>query len=258
MEALKADLLERTGQHSRSRLLTERLLSSRELTGGDRAACELVMARLDWDTSDVDSAIVRLQRSISLATKAGDLDRRFWSELRLMSLLCDKLGPESAAPLVSELRNTTTALGDAIAIAALHVFIGQMEAKRGLFVNAHRHLRLGRQALNKSPNLWLEATLESVKLGISLVFSNIEAGIKQGEAALCLGEQSGAMSPTVSSLGNLGNLYFTMGRLDEATEYEERAIALVPPRRGTTCRMHREPCSCPPRKGRFNRVPSLT
>jgi hydrogenase-4 transcriptional activator len=228
LESVKADLLERTGQYSRSRTVAERLLNSRDLNPSDRAACELVMARLDWDQSDVDSAIVRLQRSISIASKSGDLERRFWSELRLMSLLCDKLGPEGTVPLISELRQTSTSLGDPTAIAALHVFIGQMEAKRGLFVNARRHLRLGKQTLAKSPNLWLEATLESVMLGISILFCNIDAGIKAGEAALALGEQSGATSPTVSSLGNLGNLYFSMGRFEEATSFQERAMALVP------------------------------
>ncbi len=227
-DLLNADLLERTGRFAQSRTLAESVSRSRDLTAADRSACELVLARLEWEHANTDSVIVHLQRSIALASQVGDLERLCWSQLKLLLVLSDRSGPDAVSPLFAELRANATKLGHAQVTAALHIFIGQMEARRGLLGNAQRHTRLGQQSLIAVPNLWLEATAENTHLGISLMLSDVDAAVTHGRRCLQLAEESGAVSARAGAVGNLGNVFFLLGRFDESVDYHQRAIALVP------------------------------
>src|SRR5262249_32254427 len=139
-DVLRGELLIMTGQHSQARALLESLLKSKELNSSGRSACELGLGRLDWEVGRSDSAINHLQRAIRIAKEAGDLERLCWSQLRLALIVSDRSGPEAAAPLITELRSNATKLGDRRVVAAVHIFIGEMEAKRGLHKGAQRHL----------------------------------------------------------------------------------------------------------------------
>jgi tetratricopeptide (TPR) repeat protein len=227
VDVLRAQLLERTGKYSSSRSLIDSLFRMKDLSHGDRSTCELVVARLDWDSADIDRAIFHLQRSIEAAKQSDELERICWPQLRLLWMLRDKAGVESTSALFAELRGNATKLGDATVLSALHVFLGQMEAQRGLFASARRHTRIGLQLLSGTPNLWLEATAENIHFGISVLLSDFETGLKQGQRALRLAEESGAASTIGTSLGNLGNLYYLVGHFDEAIDYHQRALALV-------------------------------
>jgi tetratricopeptide (TPR) repeat protein len=226
-DVLRAQLLERTGKYVQSKALIGTLVKMKDLSPRDRSACELVSARLAWDGAEIDSAIVHLQRSIEFGKRAGDLERVCWAQLRLVSMLRDTSGVEAVAVLIAELRANSTKLGQASVLAAVHIFIGQMEAQRGLFASARRHVQIGLRILVTKPNLWLEATAENVNFGISVLLSDLDAGLIQGKRALHLAESSGAASTIGTSLGNLGNLYYLLGHFDEAVDYHQRALALV-------------------------------
>src|ERR1700674_2839831 len=80
-DVLNAELLERTGRFTQSRALTVLVLRTRDLTPADRSACELILARLEWESANSESEIVHLQRSITFASQAGDLECTCWSQL---------------------------------------------------------------------------------------------------------------------------------------------------------------------------------
>ena len=227
-DLLNAELLERTGRFAQSRALAMLMLRTRDLTPGDRSACELILARLEWESANADSEIVHLQRSIAFASQAGDLERTCWSQLRLLLILSDRSGPDAVTALLSELRLNATRLGHPQVMAALHIFLGQMEARRGLLRNAQRHTRLGKHGLIAAPNLWLEATLENTYLCMSLMLSDVDTAVSHGHRCLHLAEESGAASVRTSALGNLGNVSYLLGRFDESVDYHERAIAVLP------------------------------
>src|SRR5438552_181618 len=94
-DVLRAELLERVGRLGQSRVLTEGLLKARDLGAADRAAVELTVGRLDWEDGNRDTAITHIQRSAALAVQAGDLERECWSQIRLVSILSDRSGPDA-------------------------------------------------------------------------------------------------------------------------------------------------------------------
>jgi DNA-binding NtrC family response regulator/tetratricopeptide (TPR) repeat protein len=227
-DVLRGELLVMTGRQGPARTLVESLLKSRELASSERSACEFALGRLDWEAGDSDSAIHHLQRSIRFAKEAGDLERLCWSQLRLALIIADRSGPDAAAPLVSELRSNATKLGDRRVVAAVHIFIGEMEAKRGLLQGARRHIRIGREMLSTAPNLWLEALVDNVQLGISVMLLDFDGVLQRGQRVLDMTEESGALSSRRSCLANLGNLMYLMGEFDKAVEYFNRAITALP------------------------------
>lgn len=74
-DVLRAQLLERTGRYAHSRSLLTTILATRDLSPADRSTCELVLARLEWDSAKIDAAETHLQRSIQNAKQAQDLQR---------------------------------------------------------------------------------------------------------------------------------------------------------------------------------------
>src|SRR5437879_2375368 len=78
VDVLRADLLERTGRHGASRDLTNSLVRRKDLPANYRSTCEFVLGRLDWNGGDNDSAVVHLQKSVSLAKQSSDLERLCW------------------------------------------------------------------------------------------------------------------------------------------------------------------------------------
>src|SRR2546427_7219454 len=123
-DTLRAELLEKVGNHGQSLALAERILKSQDLSASNRSACELVVGRIKWESGDTETSIIHLQRSLSIAKQTGDLERTCWVQLRLLIALADRSGPDDTAPLLAELRANTIKLGDRQLSAALHVFVG--------------------------------------------------------------------------------------------------------------------------------------
>ena len=147
MGVLRAELLERTGAYLQSRLIAERLLASRGLSVSHQARCEFVLGIVDWGSGNTEEATVHFQRAVARSQAAGDLQRLCWAQLRLMVVLADRTGASGAAPILDAVRSNTTRLGDPTVTAALHIFIGELEAKRGFIHSAKRHTSLGQRLL---------------------------------------------------------------------------------------------------------------
>ena len=227
-EVLRADLLEQVGRHGESRALVQRLLKSKQLTATDHSICESVLGRIEGEEGSTSSAIVHLQRALSFAIEAKDLRLTCWSQLRLFIALANGSGPNSATPLLAELRANAIKLGDPQISAALHIYVGETEAKRGFLKRALWHTRMGQQLLSAAPNVWLEATAENAQICIAVLRSDAHAGMKHAHEGLGLSEQSGRAAGRRALLGNLGNVLFLLGRFDEAVDYFNGAIATLP------------------------------
>jgi len=225
---LKAELLERLGQNSQAHRLAEAALQSKDLSAADRASCECVIGKALLEQGDVDSALGHLQRSASMAQHSNDSRQLCWSQLALLVLVADRSGPDAARPLLADLRRTATKLGDPRATVALHLHVGELEAKRGLFDNALRHIAIGRRLLQSAPNLWLEAFAENALLGIGILRSEFQTAHRHGQRAVDLAERSGVAIVWRACLGNLGTLYYATGEFERAVEFLERAGRTLP------------------------------
>jgi tetratricopeptide (TPR) repeat protein len=233
-EVLRAELLERAGRFGQARVILQSLTKLKDLTEVEQSSCEFVLGKIEWEEGLTESALARLQRSVQLATAVGDLRRRCWPSMLLMVLLCDRSGPDAVVPILSELRSDATKLGEPRVLAALHSFIGQMEAKRGLVTSALRHVQLSQQILAAAPNSWIEAQLEFTRTNISVLVSDYGAALRYGRHAVELAEHSGGAACTRTCLGNLGFVLYSLGQFDEAVDCLERAIAILPSPARTT------------------------
>ena len=145
-----------------------------------------------------------------------------------MLSVADRSGPDSAVPILAQIRTNAVKLGDPQVSAALHIFVGEMEAKRGLVQNAQRHAILGQKLLGDAPNLWLETRAEITLVAVAIMRTDLHEGTRHGQRALQLAEQCGSATLRRACLGNLGNLYYLIGRFKEAVEHLEAAHAVLP------------------------------
>ena len=229
-EVLRAELLERLGEHSAARTSAEQLLRSRKLTAGERSACTLILARAEAAEGHFDAAVVYLQRAVTLAVSTGDFERACWAQLRLLVLLSERSGTEAILPLLAELRANAGRTGNAAIMAALHVFVAQTEAKRGLTSNAKRHLRIAAHLLRESPNAWLEATVKQIQTAIAIIRADFDEALNQASAGVELAELCGASNICAVSLANLAKVLFLTGDYGRALQYYDRALERLPPR----------------------------
>src|SRR5207247_982628 len=102
--------------------------------------CDYVISHIFREQGDTAAAIARLQHAASSARDAGDLELLSRAQLKLFLIVADLSGSDAAAPILAELRRLTARLGIPETTAAVHVFVAQIEASKGLFHSAQRHL----------------------------------------------------------------------------------------------------------------------
>lgn len=227
-EILRVELLERTGRYTQSRVLIDRLTKTRSLSARHKSLCEFCLGLIDWDEGHSAASIAHFNRSLEQAVFAGDLVRICWAQLRLMVIMASRSTATATTESLAEVRRNVVRVGEPAISAALHILLGEMEAKRGLLRNAKRHTDLGRRLLSGTTNLWLESVAENNYVAICLMRTELMEGLAHAERARVLAEESGAAAMQRAALANLGNLHYSLGNLSKAVEYFEMASRFLP------------------------------
>ena len=227
-EALRVEVLERTGRYGHSRAIADRLLRTSGLGPKPRSICELALGNIELDDGNVQPALARFQRALSCSEAAGDLRRVAWCQLRMIPLIAEIAGQQAVASLLARARGSTTRLGDPVFSAALHLTMSELEAKRGLLQGATRHLRIGSSLLSRGQNIWLEAVAENVRTALAIMSSDYEEALRCGQRALALSDESGAAAMKRATLSNVGSIFYRMGKFGEAVDYFQRALSCLP------------------------------
>ncbi|MCC7415502.1 MAG: sigma 54-interacting transcriptional regulator [Acidobacteria bacterium] len=228
IEVIRAELYELVGLLADAKKIATRILQSKPSSVGVRAACEYVLAKVHLDQGDTAKAIAGFQRAVSFADNGRDLDRGFWARLRLLNIFAERSAPEPMGALLSEVRSMAVRSGNPQALAALHIYVGQNDAKRGLLRTSRKHTLLGQALLKASPNIWLNSIAEITLMAVSIMANDFTEGLMHGHTALAYAEEAGAATALRASLGNLGNVLLGVGRFDEAFRHFDRALAILP------------------------------
>ncbi len=223
-EVLRAELLEAIGQQSRAMAIAASLLRVRQLKTGEKSVCEFVVGKILVDEGNVSEGMEHLQRSASHAREAKADDRLFAAQLKLMSVISERSGPGAAAALFAEARHLAIKLGDPHVTAQLHLYVAEMEAKRGLLENARRHSAIARRLLATSPNAYLEAFCGNLELAICVLLSQFEIAESSGDKAAKSANESGVAKLRRAVLNNMASLFCDSGQFERATEYFESAL----------------------------------
>ena len=112
---------------------------------------------------------------------------------------------------MASVRRNVSCAGSPTLTAALHLIVADVDGKHGLFGKSRRHLALAHSILAKYPNVWLSGWAENTLLALSILQSDFTSAMSHGEAALALGNESGAVSVIRSALANLGWVHYTIG-----------------------------------------------
>src|SRR5262252_612013 len=227
-QVMRAELLERVGRYREAYRLAAELLSSEKLTAGERSACHLVVGRVDSVEGKVHSATASFQRAITEAESANDTARAFWARLRLFVTVSEQAGPDAAVSMLPTLRTTGAKTGDVTVLAALHLFVAQAEAKRGLVRPAARHLQLARPLIENLRNDWLQATLEHLETAVATLRGRLAEALAHGLLALRFSERTGAALGIATAHGNLANLFLLSGKFADAADHQNLASIRLP------------------------------
>src|SRR4051812_6601090 len=227
-EVLHAELLERVGRYADARRVAETLLKSRKLTPSERSACHLVVGRVDSTDGNVQGTLANFQRAVSFAEIADDPDRSFWAQLRLFITVSEQSGPDAASAMLPTLRGTAAKTGDATVLAALHLFVAQAEAKRGLVRPAVRHLALARPLIEMADNQWLHATAEHLATALATLRGDLAGALDHAQLALRFAESTGAGFGIATAHGNLANIFLLTGNYTAAVNHQEIALGMLP------------------------------
>jgi transcriptional regulator with PAS, ATPase and Fis domain/tetratricopeptide (TPR) repeat protein len=224
----RASLLERLGRLGQSRSVALSVLETKNIAPATRAKCELILGRIEREGGATTDAIERLQKASALAELSNDLECFCWANMILMVIVSQRCGFEAAMPLLNRARTAATRLGDPQLTAALHMYVGQIEARRGFLNRAARHAALALEILMADPNTAIEAMIHNTRLGVAILRSEFETARQSGDLAVIAATTSRFAASLRASLGNMGNLCYATGDFDKAIDYFERAIATLP------------------------------
>src|SRR5262249_37321687 len=139
----------------------------------------------------VDDALQHFQTAEALSERAGDPEWRFWALVGMVRIVSQRLGRDSAAPILSAARAAATRRADPQVTAALHAFVGEIEGKAGLFTSAERHSVLALELLSGAPNAWLESVARNTRLIVALFRGDLSLASEIAESTLELVFESG-------------------------------------------------------------------
>src|SRR5262249_53612594 len=201
------------------------LLRSRHLNSGERSGCCLVLARVESTAGRTDSSITWLQRAVSLAQQEHDHDRMCWAKLRLLTRVAEHSGFAAASVLLRDLRMSAMQTGDPAILAAVHLYVAQTEAKRGLLASPRKHVHLALTHLKASPNVWLEAMVSHIETAIAIIGVDFTSALVHATRAVELAEQSGVADMITACVGTLAHVHSVTGDFASAVrllEWSER------------------------------------
>lgn len=222
-ELTRADLYEKMGNSVKAQSSIEAVLSARGLSDAERGRAELIRARLFANIGDFDSERQHLQKSVLYSERARDLPSTCMAQLYLLAQAADRAGLESARSISQEVRKNVTRLGDPVITAALHIFIAEIDGKRGLLTSADNHTRIAQRLLRSHPHLWWESWVHNNLLAIAVLQSDFDTALEHGTKALSCSLECGAVALVRRCLGNLGRLHLMRGHFDVALDHLERA-----------------------------------
>ena len=146
----RAELLTSLGDIDQALAIIQGLPRAGTLNEAEKSHAELILSRIATESGDLDAELRHLQRSITHAERAGERRQACTARMWLLGLVADLSGFGPASPIGAKLRADVSVLGEPVMTSALHVFIGELDAKRGLLAGASHHTRLAERLLQSS------------------------------------------------------------------------------------------------------------
>lgn len=179
------------------------------------ARTKLLLSSILFDGGDVLASIALLRSSPGASADRDAVELRL--ELALASLGKESQfqSPEETLPSLARARQLAATVGSAYAIGSLHLAVARIEAMRGLYGSARRHLELCRHLLAGSSDS-RQAAVQSVISALEGNSGNLAAAEQAAESGRVASDRAGHIGLRASSLANLGSVMVLRGRSEAA------------------------------------------
>jgi transcriptional regulator with AAA-type ATPase domain/tetratricopeptide (TPR) repeat protein len=216
---MKAEILDRVGKPLEAARMAKQALRQDGLHPSIESRYLTVLGNIELEQGRAQESVRWLQSSVTIAKQGKCIEQLCWAELRLLTSLFEVSPSEASAGILREVRKHVAQLGDPFVSAALHVFVSEVEAKRGAFGTAAKHLRVARSLLDRFENIWLNGMTAIADFCVAYLSSDLDTAHAHAERALHTVRTSGHARTRLAALINLGHIYVRKGNSQVATRY---------------------------------------
>jgi DNA-binding NtrC family response regulator/tetratricopeptide (TPR) repeat protein len=225
--AVLADGLQRVGDNDRAEAIVLRVLQTRLTPGQVNARCHFVLANINRDRGNTSQSVEHLQIAATLA--ASDLELSAWIHLRLVVVLAELSGAETAMARIDDVKRALTRFGDPRPFAALHLWLVEIEGSRGNLDTARQHLKAADSLLSTVDDVWLRGYLAINSSALHYYSAEISEAKRWAEVATACAQKSGHRATVRAANTNLGNIQFSLGNDLYAEQCFETALGCCEP-----------------------------
>jgi DNA-binding NtrC family response regulator len=184
----------------------------------------LIQGMAAFDSGRVRDSLLILEKSREVAEHSAP-GNRFQTCIALFSRIAQFQSPEEAVGLLAEVRQSAHKTGTASSIGSLHLVVARLEAIRGQFVSARRHLEIGRRLLAGSSQT-VHASVHLVDAGLEAYSGNLVRAKGSANKGLAIAQLHSLKPLQAGCLTNLAYVLLLSGIPKPATELLQAAIAL--------------------------------
>jgi DNA-binding NtrC family response regulator/tetratricopeptide (TPR) repeat protein len=232
-QALLADTLQLTGDNDSAERLANSLINRKTFDLSAMSRCHIVLGTIARERRNLVSCVEHFKQAVKVANAGLDSELACWAKLRLMLAVAEQQSTEAAIGMLPDVRASVTRLGDAGAIATLHLCLAKLEGTRGLLSNARRHIGIARSLLLKQPNAWIEGNADLDDACIAFLASDVNSAFFFAMNALRATDDSGHAATRRAACANLGHVHLTRGEFETAERHFREALSLCQPGGGS-------------------------
>ncbi len=224
---LLAEALERAGSAEEALGLVRAVLAERRRDPALHARCHVVLGVLASRQNAQTEAFSHFQRAIRLASQAKDDELLVRAQLRLLANLGDRMSPNALHALVNAIRKGVAGARDPELLATLHLEVARIEAGRGRFRLAKRHLQEAVTLTAGLSNVWFKGRLSLQASGVAFLSSELIDCVRNAQEALCCAEATGDQQLRAAATLNMAAARLALGDLQEAEAKLAEALSLT-------------------------------
>jgi DNA-binding NtrC family response regulator/tetratricopeptide (TPR) repeat protein len=228
-ETLWAELAQYTGCDEEAIAHAQTVLDRKPLDQSLAARCHIAIGEVHRNAGQPGSAIESYRQALLAAQKAKDDRQQGLAELRMLLATADGPGLEAATAYVSTVRRHVARVGDPLVTCALHLYLGLIEAQRGLLDNAREHIRIGRSLLSGSGHHYFHGVAAVDASCLAFSISDLDATEAEARKAMHESAKSGHAALRRAAITNLAHVELARGRFAQAERFFTRAARLSPP-----------------------------
>jgi DNA-binding NtrC family response regulator/tetratricopeptide (TPR) repeat protein len=226
LHLIRAELVERTGNVVAAERSARELLRRTSINGAAKARCLTLLGMIALEAGRSHEAVDLLSHAISTAEKCGLSEAATWAKLRKLVAVAETSSPAAVSGLLSNLRQAVLGLGHPAITIALHLFVAEIESRRGVTETAWRHLRVANAILQNHRNYWLQGLADIDALCLAFLDSDLGAARLHAERALKVALRSGHRQTHLAAISNLAHIDLAQGQLDIAETRFAQALAM--------------------------------